>query len=222
MTELIVANQPAPAKPSPRWRRWLVPVVVVAAVAAGAGVAWAVRSGRSPDHASASGLTTGRWQLVAITDAGRSIPVPVADAAAFIEFGIDATVSGSDGCNHFGGQVKVGGQSLQMRNVAITEIGCPATHASQIDAPLAGGSTRWAVSSTRLTLTSGAVVLTYEKSITVGKPVAAMATGISLELESLTSRARRIEVVDSATGRPAHGSVLIVRDGAGNQVGRPY
>jgi heat shock protein HslJ len=68
-------------------------------------------------------LTGTRWMVETLVSAGTSSSVP-AGTAAFITFADDGSVTGSTGCNSFGGTAKVDGNKITFGELVMTKMAC--------------------------------------------------------------------------------------------------
>jgi heat shock protein HslJ len=64
-----------------------------------------------------------RWTVETLVSAGTSSSVP-AGTAAFINFAEDGKVTGSTGCNSFGGTAKVDGNKIDFGELVMTKMAC--------------------------------------------------------------------------------------------------
>jgi heat shock protein HslJ len=64
-----------------------------------------------------------RWMVDTLVSAGTSSSVP-AGTAAFLSFAPDGTVTGSTGCNSFGGTAKVDATSVTFSDLTMTRMAC--------------------------------------------------------------------------------------------------
>lgn len=100
--------------------------LIVTAAVAGCG-----SQGGAAGPSSGTPLTGTRWIPESITLDGREYPVP-ANRDAYVEFhpggpdGAAARVGGSTGCNHFGAEVDIDGDTLDVSEVTQTLRGCSA------------------------------------------------------------------------------------------------
>lgn len=68
-------------------------------------------------------LANTAWRLDSISEAGATVPV-VEGAAITLKFGADSRAGGSGGCNSYGGQYRVEGESLSFSRIASTRRAC--------------------------------------------------------------------------------------------------
>ena len=76
-----------------------------------------------PPSASSSATLTGKWTLTSyrISDVLAS---PVADAEAYLTFNEDGTLTGTSGCNEFGGSYTVEGDQITFKEIVSTLMLC--------------------------------------------------------------------------------------------------
>jgi heat shock protein HslJ len=164
--------QPLPLAPATRRRRGIrrpgllaSAAVVAAALIAGGSVLVANLGGGGapPAENSQTNLVGTTWTLVRITGiAGQQVPV-----AGKPTLYIDANhrLTGNDGCNQVGGDVRVAATTLRFGALATTEMACPdpdvTATARHVDAMLSGNAS-WHIDGDLLTLTRpGAGELVY-------------------------------------------------------------
>jgi heat shock protein HslJ len=75
------------------------------------------------DQGAARPLVGTRWTVDTLVTAGASSSVP-AGTAAFVTFGPDGTVTGSTGCNSFGGTATVDGHKITFGELVMTKMAC--------------------------------------------------------------------------------------------------
>lgn len=101
-----------------------------------------------------SGLTGVTWKLVSYGTPGAEQDA-VADVPTSLVFGDDGQVSGSMGCNSFGGEYKVDGNQITFGPLVSTLMACDEPIMNQESAVLKifTGSVDYKISSTTLTIT---------------------------------------------------------------------
>jgi heat shock protein HslJ len=131
-------------------KAWIALAVTVVAVGAGAGVG----------SAQSNPLTGKTWVLTALR--GKA---PLRDTKPTSVFTPAGDVSGSAGCNHYGGRFVVSGGTIEISSLVSTLMGCPPKIAAQEAAFLkALGSARtYRVSGGKLVIAGagGRALLTY-------------------------------------------------------------
>jgi heat shock protein HslJ len=122
----------------------------------------------SDDSAGNVDLIGPQWQLISFGSAGAEIPV-VGDSAVTLMLGEDGQLSGSGGCNSYGGGYEIDNNTLSVAQIASTLMACADEQLMQqeIDylAALQTGM-QFAVNGDQLTLSSpdGQVVLNFVAS----------------------------------------------------------
>ncbi len=120
-----------------------------------------VATGAGIGSAQSNALTGNVWVLTTLL--GKS---PLQGTELTSEFTSSGSVSGSAGCNHYGGKFTASGQNLRISSIVSTQMACAATIMAQETAFLkAFAATRtYAVSGGKLTLRSagGRALLTYK------------------------------------------------------------
>jgi heat shock protein HslJ len=76
--------------------------------------------------ASASGSLTGTWELVSYGDPASPTPA-AADVETSVVFGEDGTITGNVGCNGFGGDYEVNGDTITFGPISSTLMLCEDT-----------------------------------------------------------------------------------------------
>ena len=102
-----------------------------------------------------SASITGRWELVSHGSVSSQTPA-APDVDTSIEFGSDGALSGNVGCNGFGGDYEVGGDTITFRSVVSTLMFCEGPVGEQEAATLAvfQGSAKFVLDGNTLTITS--------------------------------------------------------------------
>ncbi|HEU5005574.1 MAG TPA: META domain-containing protein [Jatrophihabitantaceae bacterium] len=160
---LIPDPQPKPRR-SRRARVLLAASAAVAAAVVASVLAVQLGGGSSGgNHVAAQGgtpLTGTDWQLTATSKAGAATGVN-----ATLHLTGSGELSGSDGCNAFGGHVSMSADQLTLGRVVHTMMGClgaNGTVGQAVDAVLSGGPVQYAINGDTLTITkSGTGTLTY-------------------------------------------------------------
>ena len=116
----------------------------------------------APSGSSAS--LTGPWNLTAYGPSGAPTPA-VTDAGAQITFGEDGTVTGSSGCNGFGGKYIVEGDQITFSEIVSTLMACDDARMAQEAAVLAvlSATATYTIEGSTLTLTNNDVVLVFAR-----------------------------------------------------------
>ena len=104
---------------------------------------------------SASASLAGSWKLISY--GSKSNPTPAApDVDTTVTFGPDGKISGSVGCNSFGGDYKVKGDKIVFGQIVSTLMGCPDPIGQQESAVFSvfAGEATFSVDGSTLTITS--------------------------------------------------------------------
>lgn len=113
-----------------------------------------------------SASIVGEWGLVSYGDPAN--PTPAApDVETSIIFGEDGQVNGTAGCNGFGGDYKVNGDTIQFDSLFMTEMACigPADQQERVLFSVFVGTASMALDGDALTITSadGSAVVVLER-----------------------------------------------------------
>ncbi|MGN6606558.1 MAG: META domain-containing protein [Jatrophihabitans sp.] len=177
---------------TPRGRRratWLLSAAAVAAAAVGIGFAVSGPGGGghgrpvATSEAGSSGLDGTSWRLSTLTVDGRRATIAGSPTLAFD----GGKISGSNGCNFFGGTVSVDGDTMTIGDLAETANGClPAPGATGPDSittinEILQGSVHWSIDAGRLTITSDHGTLVY---VAVATPASNGLTDVDWTLRS--------------------------------------
>jgi heat shock protein HslJ len=158
--------------------RFVVGLLAIAALAAACGGDESVAAGSEPDGGQGSGGYDGQWTLVDGEIDGNTF-TPLADYAITLDIEGDQ-IGGSAGCNSFGGGVTIDGTSLEVGDVAITEMAC--LDQAAMDAEQTFIQALWAATTIerngsgadeRLILGGDGITLTYAPTALVSPPEAA-------------------------------------------------
>jgi heat shock protein HslJ len=153
----VVDIEPGPPPPARARRRtwWAAAASAAAAVLVAVLAVVLARAGADGDHTAASdgGPLAGTWNATTLTDAGAATRL-VAPITVTLT---DHEISGTDGCNHLGGPVRVSGDTIVIGDLASTAMGCIDRPAGFDEAVafvhrLLSGTVHWSVASRQLTL----------------------------------------------------------------------
>lgn len=113
--------------------------------------------------AATPGLAGTQWKLTAFAKAGVTQP-SVPGNEPTLSFGADGSISGTAGCNTFGGSYTAKGQQLSIKDMLQTLMACadPAVMAQEQQYSAALGSAQsFTLENTRLTVTTAEGVLVF-------------------------------------------------------------
>jgi heat shock protein HslJ len=107
----------------------------------------------------------GTWTLTAYGSQGATTP-PVADSHASMTFNSDGTVSGSSGCNGFGGEYKTDGDQITFSGLATTLMACEDPLMTQEGSmfKVLNGKAAYKIDGDTLTLTNAGMTLVLTSS----------------------------------------------------------
>ena len=110
-----------------------------------------------------AGSLVGDWKLTAYGPADSPVPA-VPDVEAVLNLSADGQVSGSLGCNRFGGDYKQKGSQIEFGSLAATLMACPEPQMLQEGAgfKIMAGSVDYKIEGRTLTITKDAEVLVFE------------------------------------------------------------
>lgn len=138
-------------------------------------------------------LANTSWQLDSImVNNGASSSATGSSAYQRVTLGFDGTarVSGSDGCNSFGGDVTIGSGTMRFGRVMSTLMAC-AVQDDSVRAVL-HGSVTWSIIDDRLTISSGATSLVYDKAGQLNSPPSATVVPTGSAVPSATASAASV------------------------------
>lgn len=107
----------------------------------------------------------GRWTLTAYGRAASPIPA-VADSQASIDFKADGTLSGTSGCNGFGGDYKADGKQITFTGLVSTLMACQEPLMSQEGTMFSvlNGTAEYKIEDNKLTIQNQGIVLVFVSS----------------------------------------------------------
>lgn len=118
-------------------------------------------------NGSGADTPTGSWTLTSYTNSSGTVPAP--DPAATISFTADGRLSGSTGCNTFGGSWSTAGPRLKFSSIGMTARGCvdPAVTTQETAFGIAFSKPQtWSVHGDELTIAAvdGSTSITFTRS----------------------------------------------------------
>lgn len=122
----------------------------------------------APSSSSAPPQLAGtEWELTALLRDGVELPARTAGVAV-LRFDEGGAVRGTDGCNSFGGDVRIEPGTLLVGTLARTKAACPGSRVDQVVTAVLDGTVSWAVEGTSLRLTRpDGQGLLYERKVSV-------------------------------------------------------
>lgn len=147
--------------------RGVVALAGLLGVVAGCGSGSSPAGGRAPSSAPVAGVTASgsstapdgpplagtEWELAAVLRDGAEVRPPPAAREALLRLDGRGTITGIDGCNRFGGDVRVGPTTLTIGQLMTTDVACGMDEVPSAFSGILGGVVSWAVRDGKLWLT---------------------------------------------------------------------